>query len=382
MHTRTVKVNVSVAREKPQYQIHIGSDLLSDAGVITCQALGSQCRRATVVSNRRVFDLYGARLTRSLRNNGFQVTSWLMGDGERFKSLGTAEKALQFLGSAGLERSDAVIALGGGVVGDLAGFAAAIYLRGVPLVHVPTTVTAQIDSAIGGKTGVNLAHAKNAIGSFHQPKAVIIDVETLKTLPRRELVGGWCEAVKNGAVSSRKLFDQTLMFLSQPQSERNASPELVSLIKSHCEFKAGIVAGDERENAVRTDKRSRRVLNFGHTIGHALETVTNYKRFRHGEAVGHGMRVAAEISKNMGLLPASELRLLSDGIRLCGPLPPADDLDPSEVLRLTRADKKRVSGNVQWVLLEEIGRPRIVADQEIPRRLIRDALRSGLTSNS
>ena len=382
MDTRSVKVNVSVAREKPQYQIHIGSDLLSEAGVITCQALGSQCRRAIVVSNRRVFDLYGAKLTRSLRNNGFQVTSWLMGDGERFKSLGTAEKALQLFGATGLERSDVVIALGGGVVGDLAGFAAAIYLRGISLIHVPTTVTAQIDSAIGGKTGVNLAHAKNAIGSFHQPKAVIIDVDTLKTLPRRELVGGWCEAVKNGAVSGRKLFDQTLMFLSHSQNERDASPELISLIKSHCEFKAGIVAGDERENAVRIDKRSRRVLNFGHTIGHALETATNYKRFRHGEAVGHGMRVAAEISKNMGLLAPSELELLSDGIRSCGPLPSAADLDLGEVLRLTQADKKRVSGNIQWVLLEEIGRPRIVADQEIPRRLIRDALRRGLTSNS
>ena len=381
MHT-TVKINVSLAREKPQYQIHIGPDVLSDAGDITRRTLGPQSRRAIVVSNRRVFDLYGAKLLRSLRTNGFQATSWLMGDGERFKSLGTAEKALQFFSTAGLERTDAVVALGGGVVGDLAGFAAATYLRGVPLIHVPTTVTAQIDSSIGGKTGVNLAHAKNAIGSFHQPKAVIIDVETIKTLPQRELIGGWCEAVKNGAVSSRKLFDQTLMFLSQAKNGKGRSPEIVNLIRSHCEFKAGIVAGDERENAMRTDKRSRRVLNFGHTIGHALEAVTNYKRFRHGEAVGHGMHVAAEISKNMGLLAASELELLGDGIRLCGPLPPADDLDPSEILRLTQTDKKRVGGNVQWVLLEEIGRPRIVADQEIPRRLIRDAVRRGLTSMS
>jgi 3-dehydroquinate synthase len=381
VHT-TVKINVSLAREKPQYQIHIGPDVLSDAGDITRRTLGPQSRRAIVVSNRRVFDLYGAKLLRSLRTNGFQATSWLMGDGERFKSLGTAEKALQFFSTAGLERTDAVVALGGGVVGDLAGFAAATYLRGVPLIHVPTTVTAQIDSSIGGKTGVNLAHAKNAIGSFHQPKAVIIDVETIKTLPQRELIGGWCEAVKNGAVSSRKLFDQTLMFLSQAKNGKGRSPEIVNLIRSHCEFKAGIVAGDERENAMRTDKRSRRVLNFGHTIGHALEAVTNYKRFRHGEAVGHGMHVAAEISKNMGLLAASELELLGDGIRLCGPLPPADDLDPSEILRLTQTDKKRVGGNVQWVLLEEIGRPRIVADQEIPRRLIRDAVRRGLTSMS
>ena len=378
MHTKTLKVNVTLAREKSQYQIHVGGDLLLEAGVITRHALGAQSRRTAVVSNRRVFDLYGAKLIRSLRTSGFQVASWLMGDGERFKSLGTAEKALQFFSNTGLERTDAVIALGGGVVGDLAGFAAATYLRGIPLIHVPTTLTAQIDSAIGGKTGVNLPHAKNAIGSFHQPKAVIIDVETIKTLPRREWVGGWCEAVKNGAISTRKLFDQTVMFLSQ--NGNYASPQLAGLIKSHCEFKAGIVAGDERESAMRTDKQSRRVLNFGHTVGHALEAATNYKRFRHGEAVGHGMHVAAEISKRMGLLAASELRLLCDGIKSCGPLPPADDLDPNEILRLTQTDKKRVSGNVQWVLLEEIGRPRIVADQEIPRRIIRDAVRFSLRS--
>lgn len=379
MHLKILRVNVILPREEAQYQIHVGGNLLSEAGGITRQALGSQSRRTAVVSNRRVFDLYGSKLIRSLRTNGFQVTSWLMGDGERFKSLGTAAKALQFFSNAGLERTDAVIALGGGVVGDLAGFAAATYLRGIPLVHVPTTLTAQIDSAIGGKTGVNLPHAKNAIGSFHQPKAVIIDVETINTLPRRELVSGWCEAVKNGAIGSRKLFEQTVMFLSQNQSV--ASPNLVGLIKAHCEFKAGVVAGDERESAMRTDKQSRRVLNFGHTIGHALEAATNYKRFRHGEAVGHGMHVAAEISKSMGLLAASEFRLLCDGIKLSGPLPPADDLDPNELLRLTQADKKRITGNLQWVLLEEIGRPRIIADQEIPRRLIREAVRRGLKSS-
>ena len=381
MPTKNLNVNVSLAREQLHYRIHIGRDLLAEAGGIARLALGSQTRRTIVVSNRRVFDLYGERLTRSLRTNGFQVSSWLMGDGERFKSAGTTEKAVQAFSAAGLERTDAVFTLGGGVVGDLAGFAAAIYLRGIPLIHVPTTITAQIDSAIGGKTGVNLPHAKNAIGSFHQPKAVIIDVATIKTLPRRELVAGWCEAVKNGAIGSRKLFQQTAIFLSQPE-DRVTSPELVSLIKSHCEFKAGIVSGDEREDVNRTDKRSRRVLNFGHTIGHALEAATNYKRFRHGEAVGHGMRVAGEISKSLGLLSAPELRLLSDGIDLCGPLPPANDMDSNEILRLTQADKKKSAGNLQWVLLEGIGQPRIIADQEIPRRLLRDALRRGLTSVS
>jgi 3-dehydroquinate synthase len=212
---------------------------------------------------------------------------------------------------------------------------------------------------------------------------VIIDVDTIKTLPQRESIAGWCEAVKNGAVAGAKLFQQTADFLkSAGRRDLATSPQLVSLIKAHCEFKAGIVSGDEREHASRTDPRSRRVLNFGHTIGHALEAATSYKRFRHGEAVGHGMHVAAEISKSMGLLSALELESLREAIKSCGPLPPANDLHPNELLRLAQTDKKSVSGTVQWVLLEKIGRPRIVADSEIPRRVIRESLRRGLGSKS
>jgi 3-dehydroquinate synthase len=372
-------INVTLNGANLQYKIVIGRDILPDAGREIHRALGAQSRCAVVISNRRVFDLYGRKLVRGLRTSGFRVKPWFMGDGERFKSLATAEKAIEFLSTSGLERTDTVIALGGGVVGDLAGFAAAIYLRGIPLVHVPTTVTSQIDSSIGGKTGVNLTHGKNLVGSFHQPRAVIIDVNTIQTLPRRESVAGWCEAVKNGAVAGPKLFQQTADFLkSEGRHDRATSPQLVSLIKAHCEFKAGIVSGDEREQTSRTDRCSRRVLNFGHTIGHALEAATSYRRFRHGEAVGHGMHVAAELSKSMGLLSASELESLREAIQSCGPLPPANDMDPSELLRLVQTDKKSVSGNVQWVLLEKIGRARIVADSEIPRRVLRESLRRGL----
>ncbi|HKR58902.1 MAG TPA: 3-dehydroquinate synthase [Pyrinomonadaceae bacterium] len=379
MKSESERVSITLDRPSPQYQIQIGRHTLSEAGREIRRSLGSQARRAVVISNRRVFGLYGPKLVRTLRTNGFRVVPWLMGDGERFKSLATAEKALQFFGTSGLERTDAVIALGGGVIGDLAGFAAAIYLRGIPLIHVPTTVTAQIDSAIGGKTGVNLPHGKNLIGSIHQPKAVIVDVETLATLPQRELVAGWCEAVKNGAIGSRKLFEQTATFLrSQSNRDRATSPLLVDFIKAQCGFKASVVAQDEHEDTTRTDHRSRRILNFGHTIGHALEATTNYKRFRHGEAVGHGMNVAGEMSKRMGLLETSELKLLRDAIRSCGSLPAAADLDPDEILRLVHLDKKRMSGSVQWVLLEKIGRPRITPEQEIPRRVLRDSLRHGL----
>ena len=359
-----------------EYEIRIGRGILNGAGQVARGCLGQHAQRIALISNRKVFLLYGPRVIKSLRAGGFSVSHWLMGDGERHKSVQTADKALRFLSEIGLERSDGVVALGGGVVGDLAGFVAAVYLRGVPFIQIPTTLLAQIDSSVGGKTGVNLAAGKNLVGSFHQPGAVIIDVETLATLPPRELVAGWCECVKHGAVGSRKLFQETIDFLADFQSKPLANPaELERLIAAHCAFKASIVARDEREDVARRDGRSRRILNFGHTIAHALEAITNYRRFRHGEAVGQGMLVAGELSKNLGLLAESELELLRRAVRLCGPLPSAHDLDLNALLTATTRDKKRTAGRVQWVLLESIGRPRIVDGKEISPRLLRQSIR-------
>jgi 3-dehydroquinate synthase len=302
-----------------------------------------------------------------------------MGDGERHKSVRTAEQALRFLNEKRIERSDGVIALGGGVVGDLAGFAAAIYLRGVPFVQIPTTLLAQIDSSVGGKTGVNLPTGKNLVGCFHQPSAVILDIETLRTLPSRELVAGWCEMIKQGAVGNRKLFKHTTDFLRTfNTTSALISSQLENLIASQCAFKASIVAADERENIDRRDHRSRRILNFGHTVGHAIEAITNYRRFRHGEAVGHGIRVAGELSKNLGLLEQSELELLCEGIELCGSLPSADDLDQNAIADAIALDKKSSGGHVQWVLLDRIGRARILDGKEISPLLVRKSLRNAL----
>jgi 3-dehydroquinate synthase len=327
-----------------------------------------------------VFALSGRTVVDSLLGTGFSVSHWLMGEGERFKSLRTLEKALAVLSHAGLERHDVVIALGGGVVGDLAGFAAAVYLRGIPFIQVPTTLLAQIDSSVGGKTGINLPAGKNLVGAFHQPSAVIIDTETLATLPARELTAGWCEALKMGAVGSRPLFDDTTEFLAEEKkmSGMLRLRQLESVIESHCAFKASIVAGDERENVDRKDHRSRRILNFGHTVGHALEAATRYRRFRHGEAVGQGMLVAGEISKSLGLLAPSELELLRDAIRLCGPLPPAGDIDEQAIMEITNLDKKSMDGQVQWILLERIGRARIVDGLRIEPQLLRASLRAAL----
>lgn len=359
-----------------KYEIRIGRGILSEAGQVTRRSLGAQAKRIALISNKKVFALYGSAVIKSLQLRGFSVLPWLMADGERHKSVQTAEKALRFLSESGLERGDGVIALGGGVVGDLAGFAAAVYLRGIPFIQVPTTLLAQIDSSVGGKTGVNLPAGKNLVGSFHQPGAVVIDVETLATLPARELVAGWCECVKQGAVSGRKLFKQTTDFLRLFKSEGVLiSSQLEKLIASHCAFKASIVAADEREDLARRDNHSRRILNFGHTIAHALEAVTNYRRFCHGEAVGHGILVAGELSKNLGLLAQTELELLTQAVSLCGPLPSARDLDESAVMSAIAQDKKRTAGHVQWVLLEGIGRPRIVDGQEISPRQLRQSVR-------
>ncbi len=378
------RLQVSLNARGQRYEIKIGGGLLDTAGHEIRQVLGRQTLRVAIISNKPVFDLYGARIRATLRAEDFIVTRWLMREGERFKSLPTVEKALLFLSESNFDRTDALVALGGGVVGDLAGFAAAVYLRGVPFIQMPTTLIAQIDAATGGKTGVNLPLGKNLVGAFHHPRKVLIDTETLKTLPPRELTAGWCESIKQAAVSSRTLFEQTISFLDSVRSNPKAlvSPALEDLIKRHCACKASVVAGDEREAPGRTDYRSRRILNFGHTTGHALEVVTRYRRFRHGEAVGHGMLVAGEISKNLGLLASSELELLREAISMCGPLPKASDLDESAIIRFIQRDKKSVAGQLKWVLLERIGRARIVDQKEITPRLLRESLRAGLKKST
>src|SRR5712691_4562806 len=385
------QVQVRLPARKQNYEIKIGAGTLSTLGTEARAALGPDARRVALISNQTVFDLYGRRVLRSLKAAKFKVVHWLMPEGERHKSMRSLEHALSFLSAARLERSDAVIALGGGVVGDLAGFAAAVYLRGIPLIQLPTTLLAQIDSSVGGKTAVNLPTGKNLVGAFHQPSLVLIDTETLRTLPPRELTAGWCEAVKQGAVGSRKLFDQTVNFLSGSSTDfslwhaQNESTQtevyatrLNELIAAQCRFKASIVARDEREELTRTDRRSRRILNFGHTTAHALEKVMGYRRFRHGEAVGWGMLVAGEISKSLGMLAYGELESLREAVRLCGPLPRAGDLSIDDIIRAIDRDKKSMGGAVRWILLERIGKPLIVDGREIDSRVLRASLGAGL----
>jgi 3-dehydroquinate synthase len=379
------RVHVRLPARQIRYEIRIGRGLLGELGDHVRATLGEATRRVALISNKTVWDLFGKNATRNLSAAGFEVSTWLMKEGEQNKSLRSLEQALAFLNRSGLERSDAVVALGGGVVGDVAGFAAATYLRGLSLIQVPTTLLAQIDASVGGKTGINLPAGKNLVGAFHQPQLVVIDTETLRTLPRRELTSGWCEAIKQGAAGDRKLFARTVRLLSHAHNrDRKTSQTEVSAtalnatIAAHCRFKASIVAGDERESISRSDHRSRRILNFGHTTAHALEAVTGYRRFRHGEAVGYGMLVAGEISKNLGRLAAGELELLRAAVRACGPLPRADEIDIGDLVRAMKRDKKSVAGELKWVLLDGIGVARIVDGKEIDRRTLRAALREGL----
>jgi 3-dehydroquinate synthase len=381
------ELTVRVPARSQSYDIKIGSRLLQTLGNQVRAAVGSGARRAALITNKTVFKLYGDRVTESLKRSGFSVNHWLMRDGEQHKSFSGLKQAVEFLSDAGLERNDVVVALGGGVVGDLGGFAASVYLRGIAFVQVPTTLLAQIDSSVGGKTGINLPSGKNRVGAFHQPCLVVIDIDTLKTLPAREVTSGFCEMVKQGVVGDRKLFNRTVRLLSRRGSDLAVSPahgpslpDLAAAIAAHCRFKARIVANDEREAIDRSDARSRRILNFGHTTAHALEKVTKYQHFRHGEAVGYGMLVAGHLSKSLGRLPADALESLREAVKLCGPLPRADGLSAAKLIAAMTADKKAVEGKLKWVLLDDIGRPRIVDSDEIKPKILCEALTAGLAN--
>ena len=379
------RITVRLNPRRQEYEIKVEGNMLRRVGEEARLCLGSNARRVALISNPTVFGLFGKSVMRSLRASGFKISHWLMKDGERHKSLRSFAQGLAFLTKSRLERNDSVMALGGGVVGDLAGFAAASYLRGISFIQVPTTLLAQIDASVGGKTGVNTPAGKNLVGAFHQPRLVMIDPRTLLTLPAREITAGWCEAVKHGAVGDRRLFDQTVGVLTKSGTDFNrwlkaetSQAEVSATIAAHCRFKASIVSSDEREDIGREDSRSRRILNFGHTTAHALEAVTGYRRFLHGEAVGYGMLVAGEISKNLGMLGVKELELLREGVRACGSLPRASDLDIGKLLDAMKGDKKSAAGQLKWVLLEKIGQARVVNASEIDMPTLRQSLRAGL----
>ncbi len=306
--------------------------------------------RRFVVSSPVIWRFHGPQIQRVV-GGGEAI---LIPDGERFKNLQSVSRVYETLIRAGADRGSAIIAVGGGVIGDTAGFAAATYLRGITLVHVPTTLLAQVDSSIGGKVGVNHTLGKNLIGAFHQPAVVAIDPLMLTTLPRREFRSGLYEVVKYGMIASRDLFDliarnTKAIFARDPQV-------LGPAIVESCRIKANVVSQDERESGLR------RILNFGHTVGHALESVTRYRRFRHGEAIAYGMLAAADLAVARGALADRERQALAQLIALLGPLPPIGDLPIADVLEAVRRDKKVVHGTLHFVIAIEIGATMTVDD--------------------
>ncbi len=380
MKKRSVKIRLEGNLHR--YNVEVGNDLLSDCGVWAKNIVSKNTQKIAIISNEMVFGLYGKEISKSLEKAGFQICKYLMGDGEGYKSFRTLQDTLEFFGKNELKRSDAVFALGGGVVGDLAGFAASVYLRGIPFLQIPTTLLAMIDSSVGGKTAVNTEFGKNLIGSFYQPNGVLVDIKTLKTLEHRELVAGFCEAIKQGAIGSRELFEQTSGFLSEyplKNFSKNLADEkfiknLRDLLVSQINFKAEIVMQDEKETSIRKDAKSRKILNFGHTTAHALEKVTDYKYFKHGEAVGYGILVAAEISKRLDICDENSVKSLNNVVGLLGNLPDAQNIEIDEILDSLVYDKKVIGNSLQWILLEAIGKPKIIQSQDIPQSIIRESL--------
>lgn len=304
-----------------------------------------------MVTTEDVWNLHGSRLERSLGPRLRKVL--FFPGGERHKRLFQVERLAEQMVECGCDRSSVVVAFGGGIVTDIGGFLAASFMRGVSVLQVPTTLVAQVDAAIGGKTGVNLVNGKNLFGAFHQPLAVLIDPDILRTLPEREYRAGLYEVIKCGVIRSRPLFE----LLESRQSDVFAlRPEVVEeLISESVRIKAEVVTADEKEGDLR------RILNFGHTIGHALEAETEYARFLHGEAVAFGMNAATHLARITGLLSDPDTARILECVKSYGPIPPLDGIVASKLVARLGADKKTIQGKVHFVLPQTIGEVKILS---------------------
>jgi 3-dehydroquinate synthase len=337
---------VRVELGERSYEILIGPGLLGRAAEFL-EPLGLG-RRCAIITDSNVGPRYAGPLQEALRRGGYAAELLSVPAGEASKSFRQVERLLERLPALGLDRQCFVVALGGGVVGDLAGFVAAIYLRGLPYVQVPTTLLAQVDSAVGGKVGVNLPQGKNLVGAFHQPRLVLSDTDTLRTLPEREVRSALAEVIKHGAIRDAEFFarlerEHLRLLHLEPAAVAHA-------VRRCCEIKAEIVSADEREAGLRS------ILNFGHTIGHAMEALSEYVGLLHGEAVSMGMVAAAYLSTKRAGLPAAEAARLRALLDACGlPVRLGDNYEVPELLQAIRLDKKARGGRLRFVLLRRLG---------------------------
>lgn len=342
---------IRVELKERSYDIVIGGNILD--GIGGALATFEKSSKIAIVSNSTVYSLYGERVSDSIRNSGYNPQAVIIPDGEEYKNFATLQSIFDELLKNKLDRSSFLIALGGGVVGDITGFAAATYMRGISYIQIPTTLLAQVDSSVGGKTGIDHPLGKNMIGAFWQPRLVWIDSETLRTLPRRELLAGLAEVIKYGVIYDAGLFD----FLeSHREKILNLDQDaLAYMIKRSCEIKAEIVAEDERESGVRA------ILNYGHTIGHAIETVTGYTHLLHGEAVAMGMALEAKLSGMLHLIDKKEVQRVRTLIESFGlPVEKPANLKVHSILISMQLDKKAVAGELRFILPQEIGQVKIL----------------------
>jgi 3-dehydroquinate synthase len=320
-----------------------------------------------VVTTREVWTLHGGEIKGQLRQDHEVL---FFPGGEQNKRLAAVEELADRMAAAAADRTSIVIGFGGGIVTDVSGFLAAIFMRGIPVLQIPTTLLAQVDAAIGGKTGVNLVSGKNLIGSFHQPLAVLIDPNVLSTLPEREFRAGLFEVIKCGVIRDRPLFE---LLARLPDQVLSKKPDVIDeLSASAVRIKAEIVSADERESDLR------RILNFGHTIGHAIEAETEYVRFLHGEAIAWGMLAATRLSELLGMLKGETADHIRNVICRYGPLPSAKDLDPGNLIARLAGDKKTLQGKIHFVLPTAIGEVKVVSgiDAGVIRQAILDSLRA------
>ena len=345
------------------YPIYIGNGLLVQPELIASHIKGKQ---VLIVTNETVAPIYLDKVRESCKE--FQVSELILPDGERYKHLDTLKLIFDALLEQKHNRSTTLIALGGGVIGDMVGFAAACYQRGVNFIQIPTTLLAQVDSSVGGKTGVNHPLGKNMIGAFYQPQAVIIDVDTLGTLPERELKAGFAEVIKYGLIRDKPLFDWLEQNLAQVlQLEKEA---LIYIIERSCSNKAEVVSQDEREGGIRA------ILNLGHTFGHAIEAAQGYGNWLHGEAVAAGMVMAADLSSRLGKITREEAVRVKRLIATSGlPVVPPKAMSAQTFLSYMAVDKKVVDGSLRLVLLDRIGTACVASDFD--QEILQETLEAG-----
>ena len=344
------------------YPISIGQSLLSTPDLIARHVKG---QRATVVTNTTVGPFYLDKIVQALTQAGKQVSSIILPDGEEEKNWANLMKVFDVLLAEKCDRKTTLVALGGGVIGDLTGFAAASYMRGVPFIQVPTTLLAQVDSSVGGKTGINHPLGKNMIGAFYQPQAVIADTTTLDTLPARELSAGLAEVIKYGPIIDAAFFDWCEANIARLVARDPAA--LAYAIQRSCEIKADVVRQDEREGGLRA------ILNFGHTFGHAIEAGLGYGEWLHGEAVGCGMVMAAELSHRLGFIDERSKSRITALVEAAGLPVVAPDLGTERWIELMQVDKKNEGGQIKFILLKPLGTAVIMP---VPQDVLIDTLKA------